>query len=79
MCTPVSRGVRGYIVFGEMYVTGMMNLFRPQKVYKLLIGITSRVNVVMSVCLCEHVRRESLLCADKPPKNCGSYGCNAKI
>jgi len=49
----VTCRVKGYIVCREKYVTGRSKRLRPQKVYIFLIRITSRVDLVMPVCLCE--------------------------
>jgi len=46
----VTLRVKGYIRFVGKYVTDRMNRFRPYKVYVLLIRITSRVKLAMSVC-----------------------------
>jgi len=47
---PVTRRVKGYTRFVGKYVTGRRKRFRPHKVYILLIRITSRVDLAMSVC-----------------------------
>jgi len=50
---PVSRRVKGYTRFVGKYVTGKRKRFRPHKVYIFLIRITSRVDLAISVSLCE--------------------------
>jgi len=47
---PVTCRVKGYTRFVGRYVTGRRKRFRPHKVYKFLIRITSRVDLAMSVC-----------------------------
>jgi len=55
---PVTRRVKGYTRFVGQYVTGRMKRFRPHKVYTLLIRITSRVDLAMSVCLSVRMNAE---------------------
>jgi len=47
---PVTRRVNGYIRLVRKYVTGSRKRFWPYKVYIMLIRITSRVDLAMSVC-----------------------------
>jgi len=50
MFIPVTRRLKGYTRFVGKYATGRGKRFRPHKVYIFLIGITSRVDLAMSVC-----------------------------
>jgi len=57
---PVTRRVKGYTRLVGKYVTSRRKRFLPHKVYILLIRITSRVDIAMSVCLsvCPDERRD---------------------
>jgi len=52
---PVTRRVKGCTRLVGKYVTGRRKLFRPHKVYIVLIRITRRVDLAMSVCLLHRV------------------------
>jgi len=47
---PLTRRIKGYTRFVGKYVTSRRKRFRLHKVYILLIRITSRVDLAMSVC-----------------------------